>query len=100
MHENVIEWFDEDDHIAVTLHQKRFVNRVKKLAIKDKRVQILAENKDGSIFAHLPKEMLKLGIKTKQNLSVEKKAELSERMKKIRAEQLARARAKNQTHPS
>ena len=30
LNENVIEWFDGDDTIAVTLHQKRFVNRVRK----------------------------------------------------------------------
>ena len=40
MNENVIEWLDGEDVIAVTLHQKRFVNKVKKFAEKDKNVVI------------------------------------------------------------
>ena len=80
MRENVIEWIDGEDTIAVTLYQKRFVNKVKRLALLYDNVVILAENKDGSIFAHLPLEMLKLSPKRKDNLSVEQKSELAERM--------------------
>lgn len=84
MNENVIEWLDDEDTISVTFHQKRFVNKIKRLANIDKNVTILAENPDNSIFAHLPISYLKLTPKRKDNLSVEKKAELAERMKTIR----------------
>lgn len=84
LNENVIEWFDGDDHIAVTLHQKRFVNRIRNLAKHDKNVEILAQNNDGSIFAHLPISYLKLAPKRKSNISVERKAELAEQMRKLR----------------
>lgn len=86
MNENVIEWLDGEDVIAVTLHQKRFVNKVKKFAEKDKNVVILAENPDGSIFAHLPISYLKLYPKTTRELGVEEKAELVERMRQLREE--------------
>lgn len=49
--ENVIEWFNGDDTISVTLNQKKYISKVKKLAEKyPDLVQILDENKDGSIF--------------------------------------------------
>ena len=61
--ENCIEWLNGQDTISVTLSQGRYINKVKKLAKKHPDlVQILAENKDGSIFAHLPLKALKLNI--------------------------------------
>lgn len=84
LNENVIEWLDGDETIAVTLHQKRFVNRVQNLAKHDKNVEILERNKDGSIFAHLPLSYLKLAPKRRNNISVERKAELAEQMRKLR----------------
>lgn len=61
--ENVIEWLNNEDTISVTLYQVKYINKVKKLAIKyPDLVQILAENKDGSIFAHLPLKALKFNI--------------------------------------
>ena len=59
--ENCIEWLTGDDTITVTLTQKRFINRVKALAEKHKNsITIEAENKYGSIVAHLPIQALKL----------------------------------------
>ena len=84
MNENVIEWLDDEDTIAVTFHQKRFVNKIKRLANIDENVKILALNDDGSVFGHLPISYLKLSPKRKDNISVERKAELAERMKTIR----------------
>lgn len=84
MNENVIEWLDDEETISVTFHQKRFVNKIKRLANIDENVTILAENEDKSIFAHLPISYLKLSPKRKDNISVERKAELAERMKTIR----------------
>lgn len=83
MRENVIEWLDGDNTISVTLYQKRLVNKVRRLANTDNRVQILAENNDGSIFAHLPLEMLKLTQKHKSNITDERREELAERMRNM-----------------
>lgn len=61
--ENVIEWLNGEDTITATLNQVRYINKVKKLAIKyPDLVQILVENKDGSIVAHLPLKALKFNI--------------------------------------
>lgn len=84
LHENVIEWFDDDDTISVTLHQKRFVNKIERLSLQEENVVILARNDDGSIFAHLPISMLKLGLKRTCNKTVSEKSEWAERMKNLR----------------
>lgn len=86
MNENVIEWLDGEDVIAVTLHQKRFVNQVRNLAKQDKNVEILAENSDGSIFAHLPISCLKLRRNRTVNQTAEEKSEWAERMRQLREE--------------
>ena len=86
MNENVIEWFDGDEIIAVTLHQKRFVNQVKELAKQDVNVMILAENPDGSIFAHLPISYLKLRRNRTVNQTAAEKSEWAERMRQLREE--------------
>lgn len=63
LRENCIEWLNGQDVISVTLSQKRLVSKVKKMAEKHPDlVTILAENADGSIFAHLPLKALKLSI--------------------------------------
>ena len=54
--ENVIEWITGDNRVTVSLTQKRFINRVKRA------VEIVAENADGSICAHLPLKALHLTI--------------------------------------
>ena len=86
MNENVIEWLDGEDVIAVTLHQKRFVNQVRNLAKQDKNVEILAQNSDGSIFAHLPISYLKLRRNRTVNQTAEEKSEWAERMRQLREE--------------
>jgi len=61
--ENCIEWLNGSDTITVTLSQRRFINKVRRLAEKhEKSVEIVAENADGSIVAHLPIKALKLSI--------------------------------------
>ena len=61
--ENVIEWITNDNRITVSLTQKRFINRVKMLAEKHPElVDIVAENRDGSLCAHLPLKALHLTI--------------------------------------
>lgn len=82
MKENVIEWVTGDDVISVTVTQKRFISRIRNLAKKHpESVQILAENSDGSIFAHLPLKSLKLTI---ISLDESRKAELAENMRAVR----------------
>jgi hypothetical protein len=52
-----------DKTITVSLTQKRYINRVKMLAEKHPNlVEIVAENDDGSLCAHLPIKALHLFI--------------------------------------
>lgn len=61
--ENVIEWITGQHTVSVTLSQRKYITKVKKLAkTHPDEVQILEENKDGSIFAHLPLTAVKLNI--------------------------------------
>ena len=84
--ENVIEWITGDDHVAVTLTDRRYISKVRKLReIDEKNVPVFVENKDGSIFAHLPLSTVKLSQKTKQNLSDEQRDVLRERMRSLHA---------------
>lgn len=63
--ENVIEWITGADRITGTFTQKRFINRVKRMAEKyPEAVEIIAENNDGSICVHLPLKALHLTIYT------------------------------------
>ena len=69
--ENVIEWHNGDDMISCTFYQGKYISKVRKLAEKyPNLVTILAENKDGSIFARLPLKSLKLSIITQERMPV------------------------------
>lgn len=60
--ENVIEWVKDSKTATLTLSQRRVVSRVKGLAEnRPKECQILAENEDGSICAHIPVSWVKIG---------------------------------------
>ena len=70
--ENVIEWITGDKHISCTFTQKKYINKVRKLADKHPNlVPVFHENKDGSIFCHLPLKALKLYVKTSVHEGVE-----------------------------
>ena len=84
--ENVIEWINGQDTIAVTLHQGRYITKVEKLAKKfPKQVKILARNTDGSIFAKLPLKALRLNLSTKSEMSEEQRAEVRARLQQGKA---------------
>ena len=61
--ENVIGWVNGDDRISCTFSQKKYINKVRKLAkLYPENVRILAENSDGSITCYLSLKSLKLSI--------------------------------------
>lgn len=83
-HENNIEWLTETPIATASFTQKRYVNRVKRLAEKDEAVTY-EENPDGSIVAHFPVAYVTIQPKRKVEMSEEKKNELRERFAKVRA---------------
>jgi hypothetical protein len=86
--ENVIEWITGDDRLCLTLTQKRMITKVKKIVdhyreMNDARADYI-ENSDGSVFAHLPLEVLKLGVKRNVILSEDERETRRERMAALR----------------
>lgn len=78
--ENVIEWIRNDKTVTVTFaNNTRFNTKVKKLADKyPEEVEIVKENSDGSIVAHLPLSYIK--ISHPKIMSEENKIKAAERM--------------------
>lgn len=67
--ENVIEWITGDDTITCTFTQRKYINKTQKMAIQmPEKVQIAAENPDGSIVCHMPLKALKLSIITREGV--------------------------------
>lgn len=59
--ENVLEFYKGSKVATVTLCAKRYINRVKKLAQKfPDEFEVVAENEDGSIVAHIPVQAIKI----------------------------------------
>lgn len=82
--ENVFEWITGDKTATVTLSQKKYISKVKKLAEKfPDDVQIMFENSDGSIVAHLPLSSIKLNI-IKREYTDEQRQEMGERLRAIK----------------
>lgn len=60
MNEIVIEWFKGEKVASVTAYSgSRIKNKIMKLAQKHTDISIV-ENKDGSIFAHIPVDWIKI----------------------------------------
>lgn len=75
--ENVIEWLIGDNKAAVTFSQRKHITRLKRLKSKfPDAVEIVAENQDGSIFAHVPLDWVK--ISPPRQISEEQRKRLSE----------------------
>ena len=80
--ENVIEWIRNSPIVTVSFSQKRYISKLKKLAEKyPEDVQIVVENNDGSIVAHLPLKYIKISAPKKMSISDERRRELSDRFK-------------------
>lgn len=61
--ENSIEWYTGDNMISISLTQKKYINRVKKLVEKYGDMGcVLTQNEDGSIWAKIPLRALHLTI--------------------------------------
>lgn len=59
--DNCIEWLRGQNIVTVTLSYGRLKNKVLKLAEEfPEEVQIVANNEDGSIMAHLPLKYIKI----------------------------------------
>lgn len=68
LQENLIEWITGSKVATVTFSQKKYINRIKKMAEKyPESVIIEAENDDGSVTAHIPIKAVHLTIYESKN---------------------------------
>ena len=76
--ENSIEWVRDQQQATLSLSQRRIISRVKSLAKKyPEECQIMTENPDGSIYAHIPVEWIR--INPGKNLTEEQRQAIAER---------------------
>ena len=83
--ENCVEFLNNQKTITVSFCSQKWITKIKKLSQSNPDdVEIIAENKDGSICARLPIKYLK--ISTPRKVSDEQRQKASERFKKLREE--------------
>ena len=59
--DNGVEWYTGDDKVTVTFSQRKWVSKIKKLSVsRPDEVELVVENEDGSIVAHIPLSYVKI----------------------------------------
>ncbi len=82
--ENVVEFLKDGSRATVTFSQGRYKTRIKRLAAEHpESCEIIAENSDGSILAHIPVSWVK--ISPLREVSEEFREQARERMRFYRA---------------
>ena len=85
INETVYDHIKGRDTVTVTAGEQWSVNMVRRLkAQRPDEVEIVAENKDGSVLAHIPLSWMRIVPKRTRDMTDEKRQELSEWMKKVR----------------
>ena len=83
--ENCVEFLNNQKTMTVSFCSQKWITKIKKLSQSNlDDVEIIAENKDGSICARLPIKYLKISAPRK--VSDEQRQKASERFKKLREE--------------
>lgn len=83
MRENCIEWIEGDKRATVTTYRKSLIRKLKAISEESPEdAQIIKENQDGSICAHISLSCVK--IHAKRKLSEEKRQEIAKRFAKAR----------------
>lgn len=84
--DNCFEWYTGEKRVSVTFSQRKYVNKLKKYAEKyPDEIEIVKENQDGSIFAHIPISWVKFSPPRQgREFTDEERAEAAERMRKAR----------------
>ncbi len=79
--ENVIEFLENQERATVTFSQGRYKTRIRRLAAeRPEECQIVAENQDGSLCAHIPVAWIK--INPTQQLTEEQREQRAETMRR------------------
>jgi hypothetical protein len=87
MRENCIEWLEGDTRATVTTYRRSFIKKLKAISEENpSEVEIIKENKDGSICAHVPLYYVRISPKKKVVISEERRQELRESLARAREE--------------
>lgn len=82
--ETIFEHVKGQDHFTVYAGERWSINMIRKLADdRPDEVDIRTVNADGSMVVHLPLSWMRIRPKRNLQLSDERRAELSERMKRL-----------------
>lgn len=85
MRENVIEFLRDEERATVTFSQGRYKSKIRKLAEQyPDECQIVAENQDGSICAHIPTKWVAIRKPRRVDLTEEQRAERVKRLAELR----------------
>lgn len=82
MKENIIEWYNDAPYATLTLNQKKYINKMRKLHAQHPRECDFLQNKDGSVLAHVPRNWIK--ISRPREVSEEQREAARQRMKNMR----------------
>ncbi len=81
VNENMIEFLKGDERATVTFSQERYKTRIRNLAKqRPEECQMVSENKDGSLCAHIPVAWIK--INPTQQLTEEQREQRAETMRR------------------
>ena len=84
MNENCIEFMKNADMATVTFCQGKYITKIRKLAERfPDECDIVAENEDGSIMAHIPTKWIKIN-NVQREMSEEERMAVAERFKNNR----------------
>lgn len=75
--ENVIEWLTGQGQAAITASQRKLINRLRKLHQENPDEVVLINNTDGSVFAKVPVDWVKIKKPTKRELTDEERQEMA-----------------------
>ena len=67
LHENAFEFYSEDEIATLSLHKKKYINRIKKLKESHPDEVDYIENQDGTMIVHLPVCWLKINPSRKMS---------------------------------
>ena len=83
--ENNIEWYTGDKTVTLSFSQKKYVSKILKATKDNPDIDIVAQNEDGSICAHIPLSWIKISPPRKgREFSDEERAMAAERLKVAR----------------
>jgi hypothetical protein len=91
--ETACDYLSCDKHATFCSSETKWINKILKLAEQypdEVEIQVLPENNQGMILAHVPKNWFKLAPKHKREMTDEQREDASKRMKEMLAKKYSK----------